>query len=162
MVPIAWLAAALLQTATPPGPVTAIDGATLEIGGQRVRLWGVAAPARGRTCRFDDLTYDCGDQAAYTLTQLVNENREVRCEDKGRADEAVLARCEVRWTECYGVSCTDYWRDLAEELMKEGAGVQDRGRTDGRYDAAETTAREQRAGVWHDPQGGGIADVSAR
>lgn len=161
MVPIALLVAALLQAAPSSGPATVVDAATLEIGDRRVRLWGVVAPARGRECRFDDMVYDCGDQAAYTLTLLVNEDREVRCEDKGRSDGDVLARCEVRWTECYGVSCTDYWRDLAEALIKEGAVVQDRVRSGGVYDAVEATAREQRAGVWHDPQGGGIADASA-
>ena len=68
-------ALALALAGLPPGLVRAqvegtprvIDGATLEIAGQRFRLHGIAAPALDQVCRRAEQEYPCGKVARAVL-----------------------------------------------------------------------------------------------
>ena len=59
------LAAALLL-ATPAlaqditGPARVIDGDTLDVAGQRIRLYGIDAPEKNQTCQIEDVSWACG------------------------------------------------------------------------------------------------------
>ena len=61
------------------GRASIIDGDTIEIHGQRVRLFGIDAPESRQTCEVGGQTYRCGQQAALALADYVGQ-RTVACE----------------------------------------------------------------------------------
>ena len=79
------------------GRASVIDGDTIEIHGQRIRLHGVDAPEKGQPC-FDAANepFRCGQKAAMALDEFV-EQSPVSCREKdvdryGR----IVATCQVR------------------------------------------------------------------
>ncbi len=66
------LAIALCLLATPSladvaGVASVIDGDTLEIHGQRIRLHGIDAPESRQLCHLDGKPWQCGKDAANAL-----------------------------------------------------------------------------------------------
>jgi len=129
-----------LPVARPDGPVLAgtasvIDGDTIEIHGQRIRLHAIDAPEARQTCTRDGAPWRCGQAAALALSDRIGR-RPVRCEqtdiDRYRR---IVARCSVG-----GV-------DLGGWLVGQGLAVAYRqyGRD---YVAVETEARAARRGMW--------------
>ncbi len=72
-----------------------IDGDTLEIHGQRVRLHGIDAPESRQLCRLDGKPWQCGKDAANALAEKI-ARRPVTGEDLGRDQyKRIIARCTV-------------------------------------------------------------------
>ncbi len=94
------LTIALCLLATPAladvaGIASVIDGDTLEIHGQRIRLYGIDAPESRQLCHLDGRPWQCGKDAANALADKI-ARRPVTCEDLGRDRyKRIIARCIV-------------------------------------------------------------------
>ena len=120
-----------LALADPPvtGTASVIDGDTIEIHGQRIRLHGIDAPESQQECtRRDGTKWRCGQQAALALSNRIGRSA-VRCDARGRdrygrlisvclKDTEDLNRWMVAngWAVAYRKYSLDYVGD--EELAK--------------------------------------------
>ncbi len=127
------------KTTTAPaiiGYARIIDGDTIAIGHQRIRLYGIDAPERKQVCASDgDLRWRCGVLAAAALARMT-QGRVVTCRVLGRdAYRRALGQCST------------HYRDLNATMVRQGfawAFV----RYSRRYEREEAEARRSRRGVW--------------
>ncbi|GGA92811.1 hypothetical protein GCM10011491_21120 [Brucella endophytica] len=130
------LVVARLETSPPTGePVTGpariIDGDTLVISSQHIRLAGIDAPEMGQSCRRGGQDYACGVEARDALKALIN-GRSVRCTGRGIDKyQRLLSDCRIGGT------------DLNRQMVEEGWAV-----AYGRYAGEEEMARTMRRGIW--------------
>lgn len=114
------------------GPFSPVDGDTLAVPGERLRLDGIDAPERAQTCmRRDGVPYACGEVAERELGALVSQGRWA---------------CSGTSRDRYGrllVICRRGSDDLAERLVASGWAV-----ADGRYLTVEAKARLDGEGIW--------------
>lgn len=114
-----------------------VDGDTLVVAGETIRLWGVDAPEGRQTCR-DALgrSFGCGDVARDQLHALVTRG---------------ALTCQTRDQDGYGrrvAQCQVGGRDLGDALVRGGWAVESRTFSRGAYSAAEAEARGVRRGLW--------------
>ena len=118
------------------GRVTVIDGDTIEMRGERIRLFGIDAPESGQTCRTGEgRDWRCGTQAARELDQLA----------RGRT-----VTCETRDTDRYGRTvavCKAGGLDLGSALVAGGHAVAFRSYSK-IYVPAEEAAKAAGRGLW--------------
>ncbi|MCW2243167.1 thermonuclease family protein [Azospirillum canadense] len=117
------------------GAATVIDGDTLEVRGQRIRLHGVDAPESSQTCDKHGKPYRCGQQAALALADLIGRQT-VRCQP----------RDQDRYGRIVGV-CRIGDTDLNAWLVRNGHAVA-YGQYSQDYVAPEAEARAEQAGIW--------------
>jgi endonuclease YncB( thermonuclease family) len=131
---------------TVQGRATVIDGDTLEIAGEMVRLHAIDAPEAAQRCtdaggRF----WPCGRHATRALRDLARGG--VRCDGQGRDRYGRLV------ARCYAGG-----QDVAEALVRAGAAFAypEYGRD---YVAAEAEAHRAARGIW---QGGAVRPDTLR
>lgn len=117
------------------GPATAVDGASLDLTGTRIRLFGIDAPERKQTCERGGQAWTCGTDAAEMLARLVKDAAVDCAGTEQDASGRLLARCSVG-----GV-------DLGRSMVTTGlAIVLPAGQGD--YADAERRARQYKQGLW--------------
>ncbi len=129
----------LLQTSNSRADITGqprvIDGDTIEIAGQRIRLHGIDAPESRQLCRRDGEPWRCGEDATSALKAFLG-SRPVSCEELDRDRyRRVVARCAVD-----GV-------DIGEWVVSRGWAVAYY-LYSYEYSRAEQRAKSARRGVW--------------
>ena len=90
------------------GPAKVIDGDTIEIAGQRIRLHGIDAPEGRQTCRRYTVIWLCGAEAAKSLRYLI-DGRRVTCQER-----------DVDWFGRIVAVCHAGGQDLNGRLVAEG------------------------------------------
>jgi endonuclease YncB( thermonuclease family) len=135
------LLAALLAQCAPAlaqpivGLAQVVDGDTLTLGPQRIRLFGIDAPEAKQTCRIKSSTWACGTAATAALRSMV-EGKQVNCVP---LDTDIYGRTVAQ--------CRAGGKDLGAELMRSGlAVVYDRGID--LYGSIEATSKASRMGIW--------------
>lgn len=124
-----------LLAATVEGRARAVDGDTLEVAGQKVRLFGVDAPELDQTCERGGRRWACGVAAREALAGIVGRKRLV---------------CEVREVDRYGRAvavCQAGGADVGALMVRQGMAIAYR-RYSGRYVNAENAARDEGLGLW--------------
>ncbi len=117
------------------GTARVVDGDTLEIAGERIRLHGIDAPEKDQTCSIDGRAWACGIAAWGELVQIT-AGKEVAC--------------EPRDTDRYGrtvAACSADGTDLGDWLVRKGWAVAYY-MYSYEYTRAEHHAKTNRLGLW--------------
>ena len=114
-----------------PGNVRVIDGDSLRIGKEEIRLWGIDAPELKQECRNQQGTFACGREAQKQLRKRTAD-AELVCNGLGRDQyDRLLAVCRAGKT------------DINAALVRQGYAF-----AYGGYVLEESAARTEKAGIW--------------
>jgi endonuclease YncB( thermonuclease family) len=117
-----------------------VDADLLDIGSERVRLWGIAAPSRGDWCYRNDQRWKPAAESVGALRTCL-QDKLVTCR---------IQKVERLWFRTrYVAECwTDNGLDLAECMVRAGWATDYTCYSDGHFRDLETEARNKRAGLW--------------
>lgn len=126
----------IAATAAAADGVRVVDGDTLELGGEKIRLYGIDAPEAGQSCaKLGGETWACGKAAIAAVERLV-AGGDLACDDRGRDDYGrTLAVCTAGDVE------------LNRALVDGGFAWSFR-RYSHDYDGAEDAAHARGVGIW--------------
>jgi len=130
-----WLAAPASAENASPG-IVVIDGDTLEVDGEVLRLYGIDAPELGQTCLDKSKRWRCGLQAALELRGLLRIWGNVTCSVVRFDDEGTRAICH-----------NPQYDDPAEVLLARGLAVALPDSIPA-YKRAEIQAKNAKLGIW--------------
>jgi endonuclease YncB( thermonuclease family) len=124
-----------LSNAEVSGIPKVIDGETLELAGERFRLYGIDAPDPRQNCEIRGRDYNCGHVSKTALMDLV-AGVKIRCVPKSSGNEG------KRIAICYAGGY-----DLAEGMVHTGWAMA-MPRHGGKYLSIERQAERARRGMW--------------
>ena len=119
------------------GIASVLDGDTIEIHGQRIRLWGIDAPEGDQVCWLDGKVWQCGRQSAFALSYYIAQQ---------------TVSCEQRDTDRYGrvvaVCGINQTPDLGEWLVRKGWALDWPHYSHGAYAYVQGQAKFDHSGMW--------------
>jgi endonuclease YncB( thermonuclease family) len=129
---LVWIFLALAAQVAFTGSATAVDGDTLLVGGERVRLSGIDAPELSQRCGAGLTKVACGRLAAQWLSSRV-DGRTVRCIpiDTDRYGRTV-ARCSVGGADLGRAIVEAGWATAYRRYSLDYVGAEQRARSAGR------------------------------
>ena len=117
------------------GNATVLDGDTIQINGQRIRLWGIDAFEAAQRCSGPDGDEPCGARATHELDDMIGNHQVVCIYRDTDAYNRTVALCRVGAL------------DLGASLVRKGLAVAfTRYALD--YSPDEAEARANRVGAW--------------
>ena len=132
------------------GEARVVDGDTLVIAGERIRMQGIDAPEARQKCEdASGFLYPCGQVATQALKNAI-DGRRVTCEGYERGHYRRMIAT------CYVGSC-----DLNGWMVRQGHATAERP-----YKFHEQTARENARGIWQGrfiappPVAAGVAPIN--
>ena len=115
-----------------------IDGDTIEVAGQRIRLHGIDTPEAKQTCKADGKQWRCGQEATFALANIIGRTW-VDCVERDRDRYGrIVAVCRVGGPK---------GKDLGAWMVSEGWALAYR-KYSLDYVAAEDAARKAGRGLW--------------
>ena len=132
----ASIAAAVSAAQTLPTPVRVIDGDTLAMGTDRIRLWGIDAPEALQVCSASDGTeYQCGRDAGAVMRELTAHG----------------VSCTAKTRDRYGrtvATCANASGDIGEQMVRRGWAIDYTRYSGGAYAQAQREAQAEKLGLW--------------
>ncbi len=117
------------------GTARIVDGDTIDVGDQRVRLHGIDAVEAGQSCSRNGERWECGQEAKALLSSLAN-GKPVTCTQRDiDSYDRIVATCEVGWT------------DLGKAMIDAGLAVA-LPQFSRAYLENEALAKKRRTGIW--------------
>ena len=124
------------QAADLKGKPRIIDGDTIEIAGEKVRLHGIDAPETKQTCQnANGKEYRCGEMATFALAEII-ETHWITC--KGETRDRYKRRIAVCYVGPY---------DINAEMVKRGWALAYR-KYSLQYVREENEAKSRHTGAW--------------
>jgi endonuclease YncB( thermonuclease family) len=135
----AFFAALLLASTSTPadtsGMPRVVDGDTLVISGERIRLHGIDSPETKQTCILDGREWNCGQEATAALVRRIGTNA-VTCKGYTRDRyKRLIAVCFVGSDDLNAWMVSKGWALAYRRYSKD-------------YIDEENVARDNRKGIW--------------
>ena len=117
------------------GRAAVIDGDTIEVSDDRVRLHGIDAPESAQSCLAGGELWRCGQHASRALRDRI-ANRAVACEERDRDRYGrMVAVCRLGGSDINAWMVSEGWALAYRRYSRE-------------YVAEEASARAARRGLW--------------
>lgn len=121
------------------GVASVIDGDTIEIQGERIRLNGIDAPESRQTCEdASGAPYRCGTVSANALAEWLAQSRPTRCEAKSRD----------RYRRWVALCLRADGASVNRWLVQNGLALDWPRYSKGAYAEAQTEAQAHGRGIW--------------